>query len=97
MAHYDDMTEALTALKALNHPVRLSILCNLMEKGEMSAGDIVNQEKDIASQSQVSQYLKQLRDCGYVSAQKKGHFVYYRISSKKIQELIEKMYELFCP
>ncbi|MCB1720343.1 MAG: helix-turn-helix transcriptional regulator [Alphaproteobacteria bacterium] len=96
MAKHDEMKEALEVLKTLNHPVRLSILCNLIEKREMSAGEIFEQEKELASQSQVSQYLKWLRDKNYVEARKEGQFVYYRISSPEIRELIEKMHELFC-
>lgn len=96
MAKRGDMTEALKVMKTLNHPVRLSILCNLIEKKEMSAGQIFEQEKDLASQSQVSQYLRALRDKGYVDARKDGQFVYYTIASDEIRELIAKMHELFC-
>ena len=90
------MAEALEVLKTLNHPVRLSILCNLIEKEEMSAGEIVEQEKELASQSQVSQYLKWLREKDYVSSRKQGQFVYYTLSSEKIKTLIATMHELFC-
>ncbi len=96
MAKHEDMREALDVLKTLNHPVRLSILCNLIEKEEMSAGEIFEQEKDQASQSQVSQYLKWLRDKNYVESRKEGQFVYYKIASPEIRALIEKMHELFC-
>ncbi|MBL4802623.1 MAG: helix-turn-helix transcriptional regulator [Emcibacter sp.] len=90
------MEKALDVLKTLNHPVRLSILCNLTEKEEMSAGSIVEQEKGLASQSQVSQYLRWLRDRDYVAVRKQGQFSYYRISSPEIRALIEKLHELFC-
>ena len=96
MAKREDMKEALDVLKTLNHPVRLSILCNLMEKEEMSAGEICQQEQDLASQSQVSQYLKWLREQSFVETRKEGQFVYYRVSSPEIRELITKMHELFC-
>lgn len=96
MAKHEEMKEALEVLKTLNHPVRLSILCNLIEKNEMSAGEICEQEKDLASQSQVSQYLKWLRDRNYVETRKDGQFVYYKISSPEVKSLIEKMYQLFC-
>lgn len=96
MAKHDEMKNALDVLKTLNHPVRLSILCNLIERNEMSAGEIVKQEQGLASQSQVSQYLKMLRDGGYVEARKDGQFVYYKISSPEIKQLIAKMHELFC-
>ncbi|MCB9963484.1 MAG: helix-turn-helix transcriptional regulator [Rhodospirillales bacterium] len=96
MASKQEMQHALDVLKTLNHPVRLSILCNLIEEGELSAGEIVERERDLASQSQVSQYLKWLRDKKYVESRKEGQFVYYKISSSEIKALIEKMHELFC-
>ncbi len=96
MAKHEDMKDLMDAIKTLNHPVRLSILCNLIEKKEMSAGDIVEQEKSLASQSQVSQYLKWLRDKNYVKARKEGQHVYYTISSPRIRALIEKMHDIFC-
>lgn len=96
MPKHEDMKNVLDVLKTLNHPVRLSILCNLIENNEMSAGEIVEQEKNLASQSQVSQYLKWLRDKNYIKARKDGQHVYYVISSKKIRSLIEKMHEIFC-
>ena len=96
MTKYKDMQQALEVLKTLNHPVRLSILCNLIEKQEMSAGDIFEQEKELASQSQVSQYLRWLRERDYVESRKVGQFVFYKISSPEIRVLIEKMHELFC-
>ncbi len=96
MAKHADMKDVLEAIKTLNHPVRLSILCNLIEKKEMSAGEIVEQEKALASQSQVSQYLKWLRDRNYVQTRKEGQHVYYKISSPQMCALIEKMHTIFC-
>lgn len=97
MAKHEDMKDALEVIKTLNHPVRLSILCNLIETDEMSAGEIFEQESEFASQSQVSQYLKWLRDRNYVQARKEGQFVYYKIASPEIKELIKTMHKLFCP
>ncbi len=96
MINTNDMEKALDVLKTLNHPVRLSILCNLIENDEMSAADIVEQEKEFASQSQVSQYLRWLRDKGYVEARNDGQRVFYKISSHEVRVLIAKLHELFC-
>lgn len=96
MIRHQNMTLALNALKALNHPVRLSILCHLIEKDEMAASELFENEKEYASQSQVSQYLKQLKELNYISSRKEGLFVFYKISSPEIKELIAKMHQLFC-
>ena len=97
MATHKDMEKALHMLKTLGHPVRLSILCNLIEKGEMNAGDIVEQESRLSSQSQTSQYLRKLRDEGLISSRKEGLHVYYRLSSEDVKTLISVLYQLYCP
>ncbi len=97
MAKHSDMTEVLGVLKVLNHPVRLSILCNLIEKGEMTAGEIVAQEEVFASQSQTSQYLKILKDEGLVTSRKDGQFVIYALASEEVKVLIATLHELYCP
>ena len=96
MSKHEEMAPALEALKILNHPVRLSILCNLIEKGEMSAGEIVEQEKTMASQSQVSQYLGWLREKKYVQSRKDGQYVYYKIASDEVQAMVEVLHKMFC-
>lgn len=91
------MKAALDALKILSHPVRLSIICNLMEKGEMSAGEIHAQEEKLASASQTSQYLRKLKDNGILQDRKEGQFVYYRIKSAEMQTLVSTLKTLFRP
>lgn len=96
MVTHQDMEKALHMLKMLGHPVRLSILCNLIEKGEMTAGDIVEQESAFSSQSQTSQYLRKLRDEGLISGRKEGLHVYYRLNSDDIKTLIGVLHRLYC-
>jgi len=96
MATHQEMDKALHMLKILGHPVRLSILCNLIEKGEMNAGDIVEQESQISSQSQTSQYLRKLRDEGLITARKDGQHVYYCLNSKDVKTLISLLHQLYC-
>jgi len=91
-----NMGDALTAIKILSHPLRLSILCHLIERGEMSAGEIVEQEKSHASQSQISQYLQKLRKEKIVTMRKEGLFVYYTIACPKIRQIIALLHELYC-
>jgi len=96
MATHKEMDKALHMLKTLGHPVRLSILCNLIEKGEMNAGDIVEQESSLSSQSQTSQYLRKLRDEGLIEARKEGQHVYYRLNSDEVKTLISVLHKLYC-
>lgn len=80
-------------LKALAHPQRLQILCHLSQ-GEKTVGEI--EELCGASQSAVSQFLNRLKSDGFIDSEKRGQFVYYRISDLKIQELIQALYHIFC-
>ena len=91
-----NMQEALKMLKILSHPLRLSILCNLIEREEMSAGDIVIAESDRASQSQVSQYLNALKKESLIESRRDGHFQYYRIADKRVEALVNTLHKLFC-
>ena len=90
------LAQAVALLKLLAHPVRLSILCNLMRNDEMTAGDIVRLEDGRASQSQVSQYLAKLRQDGIVSTRREGQTIYYRVRDPQVQTLIESLHDLLC-
>lgn len=94
--HAENMEDALKMLKILGHPLRLSILCTLIDNGEMSAGDIVTAESDRASQSQISQYLNALKNEGIIQSRREGHFLYYKIVDKRIKTLVATLHRLFC-
>ena len=91
-----NMEEALKMLKILGHPLRLSILCSLIERGEMNAGDIVKSEAANASQSQISQYLNALKKEGLIDSRRDGHYQYYRITDKRVKTKVETLHKLFC-
>lgn len=91
-----NMEEALKMLKILAHPLRLSILCTLIECGEMSAGEIVESESAKASQSQISQYLNALKKEGLIDSRRDGHYQYYRITDKRVKTIVETLHKLFC-
>jgi ArsR family transcriptional regulator len=80
-------------LKALSHPVRLKILCALIDQEKT-----VNELVDFAgiSQSAMSQFLIRLKSEGVLSSRKEGTFVYYTLSDSKLKRLIESLREIFC-
>ncbi|TAL27280.1 MAG: transcriptional regulator [Alphaproteobacteria bacterium] len=83
-------------MKILAHPLRLSILCNLIHKGEMTAGDLVDAESGNFSQSQVSQYLGMLREMNYVATRREGQVIWYSISDKNVKKVVETLYGIYC-
>lgn len=97
MARQQEKLENATALlKLLSHPVRLSILCNLLHKGEMSVGEIVAAEGGAAGQSQISQFLAKMRSEDLVECRKEAQTVYYRIKSPEAKKVVAAVFRIYC-
>ena len=88
--------DAAQLLKLLAHPVRLSILCNLLHHGPMQVGALVVAERGRAGQSQVSQFLGKMRREGLVQGRKNGLTVTYTIKSAAAKRVITTLYALYC-
>lgn len=72
-------------------PSRLSILEALRDR-HMTVTDIV--EATGLSQSNVSNHLSCLHDCGLVTRDQKGRFVEYRLSDERVKTLLETAEDL---
>ncbi len=88
--------KASLLLKLLAHPVRLSLLCQLLHHGTLSVGALVEAEKGAASQSQISQFLAKMRAEGLVTCRKEGKTVYYQIESPAVAALIGTLDKIYC-
>ncbi len=84
---------AAALLKALSNESRLLILCNLVS-GEKCVGEL--NDKIPLSQSALSQHLARLRKDDLVSIRKEAQTVYYRISSREAEQIIEVLYNVYC-
>ena len=71
--------------RGLSDPSRLSIL-NALYNGALTVSEIV--ETTGLTQSNVSNHLGCLRDCGLVTAEHKGRFVYYELSDERVGRLL---------
>ena len=71
--------------RGFSDPSRLKILEALRGGGRM-VGTIVEQTG--LSQSNVSNHLSCLRDCGLVVAEQRGKYVEYRLSDPRVNELL---------
>ncbi len=87
---------AVGLLKQLSHPVRLSILCNLLQKGEMSVGEIVAAEAGAVTQSQISQFLGKMKSEGLLDSRKEAQTVYYKIASPRAEKVVKSLYNIYC-
>ncbi len=80
-------------LKSIAHPIRLKILCYLMDE-EKNVGEI---EKEFHSTiSNISQHLTILRKANIITRRKEANFMYYSLKDTSIQTLMKMLKELFC-
>jgi DNA-binding transcriptional ArsR family regulator len=72
-------------------PSRLAIL-EALRHGALSVGEIV--EATGLSQSNASNHLSCLHECGLVAREQRGRFVYYRLSDERVERLLAQADEL---
>jgi ArsR family transcriptional regulator, cadmium/lead-responsive transcriptional repressor len=85
-----------TALKSkmfrgFSDPSRLSILEALLP-GQLNVSQIVDLTG--LSQSNVSNHLSCLRDCGLIASEQQGRYVVYRLSDPRVARLLRTSEEL---
>jgi ArsR family transcriptional regulator, cadmium/lead-responsive transcriptional repressor len=71
--------------RGLADPSRLSIL-EALRSGPQTVGEIVVQTG--MSQSNASNHLACLRDCGLVVGRRDGRFVYYQLADERVRDLL---------
>jgi len=71
--------------RGFSDPSRLSIL-DVLRDGAHTVSEIV--EITGLTQSNVSNHLGCLRDCGLVTAKQQGRFVYYELSDERVGQLL---------
>lgn len=89
MINKDNLAIASDSLRAITHPLRLSILA-FIDKNEMvNVNQIYNTLK--LEQSITSQHLRILRKSNLVITEREGKFVKYSVNYTKISLLKEKI------
>ncbi len=72
-------------LKALSDPIRREIL-NLLKKGRMSAGDIVD-NFDVTGAS-ISRHLSVLKDADLIRDTREGKFIFYELNTSVLEDVM---------
>ncbi len=87
------ISEAAQLMEMLSQPVRLKILCILLE-GEQSVLKLA----EIAGLSQpaMSHHLKKLRDAGLVSTQREAQMIFYSVQGAEVSAILEVLHRLYC-
>lgn len=86
----DEVTELL---KSIAHPIRMKILCFLME-GEKNVGEIEQQFGSTISN--ISQHLTVLRKASIIDRRKEANFMFYSLKNNNILKLMETLKNNFC-
>lgn len=86
-------SEATGVLRVLANEDRLLLLCQLMQ-GERCVSELETL-LDIR-QPTLSQQLGVLRTEEVVETRRDGKNIYYRVADKRVAQVLEKLYELFC-
>ncbi len=85
--------DAALLLKALAHPVRLMVLCRLVER-EYAVSEMVN-GCDLSS-SALSQHLAILRSKRLVRTRRESQHIYYSIERGRALAIIQALYASYC-
>lgn len=86
--------KASSLLKALSHPDRLILLCQLSQ-GEYCVSEL--EEMLGIHQPSLSQQLGVLRQESLVETRRDGKQMYYRIASEDALAILQVLYSRFCP
>jgi ArsR family transcriptional regulator, virulence genes transcriptional regulator len=86
--------EAARMLRLIGNEYRLLILCFLMTRREMKAGELV--EAVGLSQSALSQHLGKLRSDGLVVYRRESQTLYYRIADPNIVRILKLLKDIYC-
>ena len=74
-----------STLRALSDPIRREIL-NLLKKGRMSAGDIVEQFE--VTGASISRHLSVLKEAGLIRDKREGKFIFYEMNASVFEEIL---------
>lgn len=85
--------EAAALLKALAHPARLLVLCQLVE-GEASVGEL--QPITGLSMSALSQHLAVLREMALVSTRREAQTIHYALAGGPAAGVLDALYAAYC-
>ena len=90
----DPAFSAARTMAQLSHPQRLRVLCLLVERGELSVADLLEQIPLTASA--LSQHLAKMKDEGLISSRRVAKYVYYSIRRDDILEILKVLHKLYC-
>jgi ArsR family transcriptional regulator len=89
----DRCDEVSQTLKSLSHPIRVKVLCQVLDS-EKSVNELT--ELCGVSQSSMSQFLSRMKAEGIVSSRRDGAHVFYGVADPKLVKLLRAIKEIYC-
>ena len=81
-------------INAIAHPLRLAIVCQLVDGRELCVGEIVEAVK--TTRPNGSQHLQRLANQGLLHSQREGNRVIYSISDRRLASIIAMVRDVYC-
>jgi len=83
----DALSQAAECLKTLAHPHRLQIVQILMSGDPITVNELA--ENCELSQPTMSEHLRLMQRCGFLSSEREGRTVYYKISEPHLYDIMK--------
>jgi DNA-binding transcriptional ArsR family regulator len=90
VAELTDVAPLARLFAGISEPARLHILLLLLDN-EYNVSELVSRTG--ISQGRASIHLQCLRHCGFVTSERRGKFVYYRVRDARVRELLQRAQE----
>ena len=87
------IVQAARLMEMLSVPVRLKILCMLIE-GERSVLNLA--EAADLSQSAMSHHLRKLRASNLVQTRRDAQTIYYSLKGEEVRAILQVLHRLYC-
>ena len=87
------MAEAAELMDMLSQPVRLKILCILLD-GEQSVLKLAEQAG--LSQPAMSHHLRKLREAGLVETRREAQTIHYSLKGEPVRAVLKVLHGLYC-
>lgn len=79
--------------QAFSHPIRLRVLEELRTEESLNVGQLVDRLG--IGQGHLSNHLACLKNCGLVTTEAQGRYVYYRIADHRVSALLDQAEAIF--
>lgn len=82
----DALSQAAECLKTLAHPHRLRMIQMLLQ-GDYTVGDLA--EACELPSAMASEHLRLMQRCGFLTSEKDGRRVYYRVAEPHLKDILK--------